>query len=74
MTPYPGRDASGVAAYACGPGWIDLRFHRGGTYRYDDDRPGAAHVREMRRLAALGQGLNTYVNQHVRDRYARRLD
>ena len=32
MQPYrsTGGD-SGVVAYACGPGWIDIRFRRGGT-------------------------------------------
>ncbi|HEY4530307.1 MAG TPA: hypothetical protein VIG97_08260 [Luteimonas sp.] len=73
MQRYAGGDASGVAAYAYGPGWIDLHFHHGGAYRYDGTRPGAEHVLEMQRLADLGQGLNTYVNRYVRDNYARRL-
>ena len=74
MTRYAGGNASGVAAYAYGPGWIHLRFHHGGAYRYDDRRPGAEHVLEMQRLADLGEGLNTYVNRYVRDNYARRLE
>ena len=74
MQHYAGGDASGVAAYACGPGWIHLRFHHGSAYRYDDTRPGAEHVHEMQRLADLGEGLNTYVNRYVRDNYARRLE
>ena len=74
MRRYAGGDASGVAAYAYGPGWIDIRFHHGGSYRYDDVRPGAGHVLEMQRLADLGEGLNTYINRYVRDDYARRLD
>lgn len=73
MKPYPGgRESSGVAAYDCGPDWIRIRFHRGGTYRYDAAHPGRAHVLRMQWLADAGRGLNTYINQHVRDDYAAR--
>lgn len=74
MKRYQSAEASGVAAYQCGPGWIVIRFHRGGSYRYDGRNPGALHVLEMQRLAEAGEGLNTYINQHVRDDYAERLD
>ncbi len=75
MQPYgsPGHD-SGIAAYACGPDWIDIRFRHGGTYRYDHRHPGALHVMQMQRLAEAGDGLNTYINRYVRDDYAARLD
>ena len=42
-------------------------------YLYNADRPGPEHVAAMRRLARLGDGLTTYVNQHVRDNYAAKL-
>ncbi len=75
MHPYQGSDGdSGIAAYDFGPGWIDIRFGHGGTYRYDSRHPGARHVLEMQRLAAAGDGLNTYINQHVRGDYAARLE
>lgn len=73
MKRYRAGDDSGVAAYECGPGWIIVRFHHGGTYRYDDRHPGAPAVLEMQRLADAGAGLNTFINQHVRDDYAARL-
>lgn len=75
MTPYgcAGND-SGIEAYACGPGWIDIRFRAGGTWRYDSRHPGALHVMEMQRLAESGDGLNTYLNRFVRDDYAARLE
>ena len=41
MTRYGGGRGSGVAAYDWGPGWIAIRFHRGGTYLYDASHPGA---------------------------------
>ncbi len=74
MKRYRSGHDSGVAAYACGPDWIEVRFHRGGTYRYDARHPGMLHVIEMQRLAEAGDGLNTYINQHVRDDYAAHLD
>ena len=74
MTPYASASGSGVAAYESGPDWIAIRFHHGGTYRYDSTQPGAEHVRWMQRLAEAGVGLNTYINQHVREDYAARLD
>ena len=75
MRPYRGGDGdSGVAAYACGPDWIDIRFHRGGCYRYDARHPGLLQVLEMQRLAAAGKGLNTYINRHVRADYASRSE
>jgi hypothetical protein len=69
-----GQVDSGVAAYEWGPGWIAIRFHHGGTYLYDATHPGAGQVLDMQRLADAGEGLNTYINQSVRDDYARRLD
>lgn len=65
---------SGVVAYDAGPDWIVLRFVDGGTYRYDRRHPGPCHVAEMQRLAEAGRGLNTYLNQHVREDYAARLE
>lgn len=64
---------SGVVAYDIGPGSIVIRFRDGGVYLYDGSNPGAAHVAEMRHLATTGEGLNTYINKFVRDRYAARL-
>ncbi|MEN1958140.1 hypothetical protein [Luteimonas changyuni] len=73
MKRYGAARDSGVAAYDAGPGWIVIRFHHGGTYRYDDRHPGAEHVLEMQRLADAGDGLNTYINRFVREDYAARL-
>ncbi len=66
----PGGD-SGIAAYEIGPGSITIRFSTGGTYLYDGSAPGAWHVAQMQRLARAGDGLNTYINQHVRENAAK---
>ena len=65
---------SGVAAFTVGDGFIDVRFIEGGTYRYDSITPGADDVAAMQGLARAGRGLATYINQHVRERIAARLD
>ena len=67
---------AGVAAYEQGPGWIRIRFHRGGTYRYTSDRVGPRNLKAMKRLAEEGRGLTTFINQHpeVKDGYAGHLE
>jgi hypothetical protein len=65
---------SGVTAYEIRAGAIVLRFKDGGTYLYDESAPGRLHVEAMQQRARAGRGLATYVNQHVRDHYAARLD
>ncbi len=74
MKAYRGGADSGVEAYDTGPGWISIRFHHGGTYLYDGIQPGKRDVLAMQQLAAAGEGLNTYINRHVRERYAARLE
>ena len=56
-----------------GPRGIAVEFTNGALYVYDIDRPGAAHVAQMKRLAQAGRGLSTYISQQVRDQYAQRL-
>jgi hypothetical protein len=65
---------SGIDSFECGPDWIRIRFKRGGTYVYDQSRPGSTHVERMKALAQSGDGLGTYINQHVRRAFARRED
>ncbi len=61
---------SGVVAYACAPGRIEVRFRGGQRYVYTDRSAGAAAVREMQRLAQAGRGLSGYIAANVRDGYA----
>ena len=63
---------AGVVAYRAGDGFLELEFREGWRYRYDEATTGAADVAAMTLLAARGQGLTTFVSQHVRLRYARR--
>ena len=38
-------------------------------YFYSGESTGVEHIAEMNRLAELGKGLATYINQHVRENY-----
>jgi hypothetical protein len=74
MQPY--RNASGdspVAAYETAPGSITVEFADGGTYLYTVRSSGKSAIADMQRLAAAGHGLATYISQHVRQRYAKKL-
>lgn len=65
---------SGILAYECGRDWIDIRW-ADGIYRYTAQKVGLTNVREMKRLAATGHDLNTFINQHARVRDgAERID
>ena len=74
MRRYRGGGDSGIEAFDIGPGWISIRFHHGGTYLYNGTQPGKRDVLAMQQLAEAGEGLNTYINQHVRQRYAARVE
>ncbi len=64
---------TGVRAFAIHNTSIDIEFRDGRRYRYDYTRPGAEKVEMMKRLALAGDGLTTFINQHVREAYACRL-
>lgn len=73
-TPYANRGhRSGVREFVLGPSSIRVWFIDGSGYEYDYRRPGPAHVEAMKLRAQRGEGLATYINQHVRENYARKL-
>ncbi|RYY89978.1 MAG: hypothetical protein EOO15_04480 [Chitinophagaceae bacterium] len=65
---------SGVRAYQVGVDYIDVMFSDRSLYRYDYSVAGMAHVQEMKRLASLGSGLNSYINRFVKFKYTARLN
>jgi hypothetical protein len=74
MKPYRNLDGkSGVTAYACGDGFIRIRFVNGDIYEYTDEATGREHIANMQKLAQAGLGLSTYVSRFVHDDYARKL-
>ena len=61
---------AGVEAYSLGKDSIQVRFKDNSVYIYDYVSAGKINVEEMKRLAKSGKGLTTFINQHVKDRYA----
>ena len=70
MEKYNGLENGGVSAYQIFDDAIILKFKDGRTYLYDYIRPGEEHVERMKKLAVEGNGLTTYVNKYVRDKYS----
>lgn len=64
---------SGVVSYELGAGRILVVFADGARYLYTERSAGAERIARMQRLAQQGRGLATYINQHVRERYERKL-
>lgn len=64
---------SGVESYEIGEGSITVHFERGGSYVYTNTSAGQDCIQEMQRLARNGDGLNTYINKHVRKNYYKKL-
>lgn len=65
---------TGVIAYDIVPDGISIKFRDGSTYLYTNENPGKTHVTKMKSLAKKGEGLTTYINQHVRDKYHQKLN
>lgn len=63
---------SGVAGYETGPDFIRVQFTTGAVYLYTYASAGAQNIEQMKRLAVAGDGLNSFINRHVRKLYARK--
>jgi hypothetical protein len=62
---------SNVVAYELGVDSITVQF-KSGTWRhyvYNANRPGAAIVSELQRLAVAGAGLNSYISRSVKKNF-----
>ena len=64
---------SGVTRYEAGRDSIAVEFKYDGAYLYTYASTGREKVEIMKRLASRGDGLATFINKHVRDRYAKKL-
>jgi hypothetical protein len=60
---------SGVVAYEVGRDSIDVKFQDGWIYLYTYASAGALHVEAMKKLAAAGRGLCTYIVKNARKSY-----
>ena len=74
MEKYKGLSGNaGILAFSEGVDFIQLKFQDGSVYLYNYKSAGKQRVEQMKRLAKSGKGLTTFVNQHVREKYASRL-
>ena len=61
---------SGIEFYEIDQTSITVWFKRASrSYTYSYSSAGQAHVEEMKRLAANGDGLNAYINRNVKNAY-----
>jgi hypothetical protein len=65
--------SSGVRAYQIGDDHIIVQFVDGERYLYSYRMPGKRFVERMKKLAATGKGLSTYISQNVKNRYEKKL-
>lgn len=73
MVPYRDVDGdSGVSAYEVGSDFIRVQFRDGAVYLYTYSSAGQGNIETMKRLAAAGDGLNGFINTHVRKSYSRK--
>ncbi|MHA6881432.1 hypothetical protein [Ralstonia pseudosolanacearum] len=53
---------SGIVFYEIGNDHIWIYFPDGMKYRYSNSSAGPDNISEMKRLAAVGKGLNSFIN------------
>ena len=64
---------SGVTHFEVGDDFVRVWFEDDEGYEYTHAKPGKRDVDEMKRLATVGLGLATYISQHVKKNFARKL-
>lgn len=63
---------SGISGYEIGADYIKIKFSgTSRTYTYSYQSAGSHHVEQMKLLARRGSGLNGYVNNYVKFKYAK---
>jgi len=63
------RGDSNVAGYEYGSDLIWVQFKDGSVYRYTNSSAGSQNIERMKKLADVGQGLNSFINTNVRKLY-----
>ncbi|RXJ90546.1 hypothetical protein CRV01_05160 [Arcobacter sp. CECT 8983] len=64
---------SGVLGFEIDEDRIVVEFRGGSKYLYTYTSTGNEHIENMKELAKNGDGLNSYINKNVRNRYEKRL-
>lgn len=64
---------SGVSTFEIGDDYIKVQFKDGSVYLYNNSSAGSQNIQKMKSLAINGEGLNSFINTHVREKYASKL-
>ena len=64
---------SGVYSYEIYEDKIVVTFSTGSCYEYNYRKTGIENIKKMKFLAMRGQGLNSFINTHVKYKYSRRI-
>jgi len=64
---------SGIYAYEIGNDFIKVLFKDRKTYLYTYSSAGSHHIEQMKTRAIRGNGLNSYINTNVKNKYASKL-
>ena len=68
-----GGRSTGAVAYQIVNDGIEVKFQDDSVYLYTKEATGADNVEKMRKLAAEGRGLTSFINREVKKRYAKKL-
>ncbi|WP_294820228.1 hypothetical protein [uncultured Flavobacterium sp.] len=64
---------SGVTAYEITAEGIAVAFGRNDVYLYTYSSAGKRIIENMKKLAAEGRGLSTYISRSVREKFEKKL-
>lgn len=67
------RRDTGVYAYETGKDFIKIQFRDRSVYLYTNESTGRAEISAMKKLAAAGKGLTTFINKFVREKYEAKI-
>lgn len=73
MQRYKNSKEAGVSAFEIGDDYIKAEFQNGPTYLYTYESAGKNNIEQMKKLAIIGRGLTTFINQNVKHHYAEKL-
>lgn len=75
MQPYKNSgNLSWISAFEIGEDYIKVQFIDGAVHMYTNDSAGIKHIQKMKKLAILGQGLGNYIDNQVRNLYAKKYN
>lgn len=74
MQQYENLDGdSKVLAFEIGHDFIIIQFKEGSMFLYNHDKTGVSITEQMKRLAFSGNGLDNFIELHVKGNHAAKL-